>query len=280
MGLSVNPGEFQLENLKIGQSYDLSKIAKPLLIRYSGAEKCDLVITIYKPPEPIAGYEVIPDTGWVKIDKDFYPALPGEDVRVAIVLSIPDDEQYLGKRYDVRLSVTARARVPQGKVGLNPAVATRIVFGIFKERGTVVEQKRFEEVLQMSRNISFTPTELYLDDVPVGKEVDVKKEFKKSMKLSNLNESAISLIMKCWTPKELGLDMPGYESIDDKSVVKISKNKIKVKPDKIEEVKLCLKFPDKKEYRGRKFLVICEASIDTDVLATQYRTRIFITTQK
>ena len=280
LGLSVNPGEIIVDNLKIGESYDIAKLAHPLLINYYGGAQMDMVMEIYPPKEPRPGYEVIPDTSWVLVDKELYTALPGEAVNVAVVLKIPNDEKYFGKKFDVRMRflLKARGEGPGVSFGVSPAVETRILFSIYKEKGSQEEQDRLEEVIAKSRNISFTPTELILKDVPVGRKVDVKKELKKSMKLTNLNEDPIEMDIKCISAAGMSGGFPDFTPVDP-SVITVEKNKIKVKSNQVEDVKIYLNFPDKKENHNGKFMAICEAAINTDVLKTQYRVRIFIITK-
>ena len=279
VGVTVNPGEFVVENLKIGQSYDISKMAQPFKIKYQGPNGMDMVIDVYPPNDPRPGYEPIPDKSWVKLDKEFYSALSGEEVTVIAVLTIPNDEKYLGKKYDVRLKVSARAKGEGWGVAVLPAVETRILFSIFREKGSAEDQAKFDQEILKTRNISFTPTEVVLNGVPVGRKVDIKKELKQSLKLTNLNDEPIRIILKCVLPKDIGLQIPGYESMPDKDMLTFAREKIKIGSNQVEEVKLYLNFPDKAEFHNKKFLVICEASIDSEVFATQYRTRLFITTK-
>jgi len=277
-GISVNPGEFVIDNLKIGQSYDISKMSQPFKIKYQGLVH-DMVIDVYPPGQARPGYEPIPDKSWVKLDKEFYTALSGEEVNVVAILSIPDDKKYLGKKYDVRLRVSMKERGDAPWVGVAPAVETRILFSIFNEPGTAEDQAKFDRELLKSRNISFTPTEIELFDVPVGKKVDIKKELKKSLKLTNLNDDAIKIILKSMSPKDIGLNIPGYESMPEKDILQFAREKIKIGANQIEEVKIYLNFPDKPEFHKKKFIGLCEASIDSAVFTTQYRVRLFITTK-
>jgi len=279
LGLSINPGEIIVDNLKIGQSYDVSKLARPLTINYYGGMQNDLAMEVYPPKDPRPGYEVIPDTSWVLLDKDVYTALPGESVNVAVVLKIPNDEKYFGRKFDVRMRCVLKPRAQEEGVafGLAPAVETRILFSIYKEKGSQEEQDRLEQVITKSRNISFMPTELIIKDVPVGRKVDVKKELKKSMKLTNLNDEAVEMEIKCIPPEGVG-GFPDYLPIKD-NMITLEKTKIKVKSNQVDDVKFYVNFPDKEEYHNKHFMAICEAAINTDVLKTQYRVRIFLTTK-
>ena len=48
------------------------------------------------------GFEAIPDLGWIKLDKaEFTGIKPGEAATTDVIISIPDDRQYQGKKYQV-----------------------------------------------------------------------------------------------------------------------------------------------------------------------------------
>jgi hypothetical protein len=279
LGLSASPAAYNLENLKIGQVYDVSKMSKPISIRYTGDSPMDIFFDFYKPSDPREGYEVIPDTSWLQTDKLSYTALPGEDVQVYMILSIPNDEQYFNKKYDARMRASLRPRLEGGAVGAVPAVEIKVNFTIFGKQATANEAEAIQKAIEKIRNISLSPTELFLENVPLGKTIDPKSYFKKNVKLSNVNDEPAEFDLRLVTPKEAGLESKEYADIDDASALKLLKKRIKIRANSVQEIPIRISIPDNPKNKGKKYLFIVEAAITGEALTSQYRSRIFITTK-
>lgn len=103
-GLSTTFGEVLVEDLPIGSAYSLEKEAKiPLIITNTSQKKINLKIEILSPQadELKKGFAAIPEISWIELTKKEFVIEPGEAAKTDVIVSIPNDEQYLSKKYQV-----------------------------------------------------------------------------------------------------------------------------------------------------------------------------------
>jgi len=104
MGLSTTFGQVRVDNVKIGQTYSMTKdVDTPFVIKNTSDIELALKIDVLVPKENelIEGYEAIPDANWIKLEKDYFPLPPQSEVSTDILINIPDKERYKGKKYQV-----------------------------------------------------------------------------------------------------------------------------------------------------------------------------------
>jgi hypothetical protein len=104
-GLSTTFSVVTLEDLEIGKTYSTKEVANmPLEIVNTGKEPVNLKIELIlaQPEELKEGFEPIPDLSWIKLEKtEFNDIKPNETAVTDVILSIPDKEEYKGKKYQV-----------------------------------------------------------------------------------------------------------------------------------------------------------------------------------
>lgn len=106
-GLSTGFSEVSLENLETGKSYSTKdKASLPLVVVNTGKEPVDLKVELLFPEESElkTGYEPVPDLNWISLEKyEFSDIEPGEAATTDVLISIPDDERFRGKKYQLFL---------------------------------------------------------------------------------------------------------------------------------------------------------------------------------
>jgi len=104
-GLNTGFSEVTLGNLEIGKTYSTKETAGlPLVVVNTGEEAVDLKIELLlpQPPELKEGFAPIPDLSWIKLEKtDFKDIQPNKSAVSDVIITIPDDKQYQGKKYQV-----------------------------------------------------------------------------------------------------------------------------------------------------------------------------------
>lgn len=103
-GLSTGFGEVLVENLPLGKAYSMGKEAKlPLIITNTSNNKVSLKIEVLLPQESELkrGFEPIPDINWIELSQKEFVIGPAQSAKTDVIISIPGDEQYLGKKYQV-----------------------------------------------------------------------------------------------------------------------------------------------------------------------------------
>ena len=127
-GISTPFGKVIVENLSIGKTYRTSELSRILLtVKNNSEATTGLEMKILKPsperklPE---GCEPIPDTSWIKLEQYDFVIDPGEEAKTDVVITIPDDEAYMGKKYVVFIL----SRTTRGMIRL--ALESTLILGI------------------------------------------------------------------------------------------------------------------------------------------------------
>jgi hypothetical protein len=105
-GLSTTFGEVKLENLKIGEEYSMEEAAEfPLVVQNTSDEQLAIKVEILYPKkeELKEGFEPIPDISWISLEKEQFSLKPQEGAKTDVIIKIPNDKKYLGKKYQVYL---------------------------------------------------------------------------------------------------------------------------------------------------------------------------------
>ena len=103
-GLNTPFGEVLVENLSLGAEYSMEKGSKtPLVINNTSGIDVNLKIEVLVPQEGEIkeGFEPIPDISWIKLSKTEFLVKPGEAAKTDVIISIPKDKKYMGKKYQV-----------------------------------------------------------------------------------------------------------------------------------------------------------------------------------
>jgi len=103
-GLTTTFGEVLVENLPLAKAYSMEKEAKqPLIIVNTSGQVITLKIELLAPQEPELkkGFEIIPDVNWIKVNKTEFTVEPGKSAKTDVIITVPDDPQYQGKKYQV-----------------------------------------------------------------------------------------------------------------------------------------------------------------------------------
>ncbi|OGW82845.1 MAG: hypothetical protein A2987_02030 [Omnitrophica bacterium RIFCSPLOWO2_01_FULL_45_10] len=118
-GLSTGFSEVKIENLEIGKSYSTKEtVGLPLVVVNTGDEPVDLKMELLLPQESELkeGFEPIPDLSWIRLERtEFKEIEPNEHATSDVIISIPPDPRYQGKKYQVFIwSHTVGGRIGVG----------------------------------------------------------------------------------------------------------------------------------------------------------------------
>lgn len=244
--LSTNFADVQIDNLKIGASYNLTESANmPMWIGYRGDGPVELKVSVVSPTatELKEGYEPIPDTSWVTVSRPSVSLLPDESENLDVAITIPRDEKYLGKKYQAYVHVVSRApKETKGGMAISLALKGRVRFGIAPKpptadelaalrraersrQGVIVRPERYEAVaalLQKSR-LGFGITA----DEP--------------LKIINSSLEKVNISLEAVGADVSGVSLPrGYAAGFSDDIV-FSKTRTAIEPDRIENIGIFLK---------------------------------------
>ncbi|NQT07430.1 MAG: hypothetical protein HQ575_07825 [Candidatus Omnitrophica bacterium] len=104
MGLSTTFGRVRVDNLMAGQRYSMQRDGDaPFIIKNTSNFELKLKMDVVIPSENelVEGYEAIPDAGWINVQGDSFNLPPESDLSTDIIITVPDDDIYKGKKYQV-----------------------------------------------------------------------------------------------------------------------------------------------------------------------------------
>jgi hypothetical protein len=274
-GLSTQLGEVVIENLQIGQTYNLKQLANlNLIVTNTSDYGVDLRMDILLPDssELKKGSDPIPDTSWVKLSQNLFKLAPNEKASSDIIVSIPDDDQYRGKKYQVTIWSHTLGGSGSGMF-LAYGLKTRIIFTTDTVRAT-----QNEVVTSSDASVNFTlkPEEIFLDNVKLGKIYDVEKNRGLVLTITNPSEHEQTFNLQSLTVgNSVATLTKEYEDAPDASYLKFSENTFVLPPKGTKTIKMYLKFPPQKEYSGKKYMFVIHAFTLDEKVTTGVYSRLY-----
>jgi len=267
-GIAAKFADVVLASLEPGGVYNLRALRGltfTVMNNYEAIRDFEVLAVPPLPEELVKGYEPIPDPSWVKIVPSPFRLAHREDVRCSIIISIPEDERYRGRHFQVILLATVKPEPFAKGVALLSQVRYRLRFSIGTEAPEDIEEREKKERF-LALNFRLEPDSLYIRDVEVGKQIQLGEKGIPALKVINLGPETVILRIKT-VPCEKGFGIvSGYETTPNPDFLKCKKDDIKVKSNQIKNVPVVLEIPDEPEYRGKKYAFIVMAELrDTEV---------------
>ncbi len=274
-GLSTSLGEVVVENLQVGQTYSLKQLAN---VRLSVANNSDdsvaLKMDILSPDssELRKGSSQIPDISWLKLSPDNFVLGPNEIALSDITLSIPDENRYLGKKYQVAIwshTVALAGRALSLGLGLK----SRIIFTTDTARAPA---NKIVKSSDASVELVLNPANLFLDDVEPGTAYDPEARKGSVLTVSNHSGHEQLLRLRSLTVgNSVATLTSGYEDAPDASFLRFSENEFVLPAYGTKEVKVYLDFSRRTEYLGKRFMFIIHASVVGEKVSAGVYSRVY-----
>ncbi|MDI6704471.1 MAG: hypothetical protein QME40_07365 [bacterium] len=247
-GLRTHFSEVVIENLRIGHSYSVKGIANlPLCVTNTSNRSVILKIEALAPckEELREGYEAIPDISWIGFEKDLFELEEGEEAVTDVIISIPDSEEYLGKRYQAWIWSHT---IGPGMIGVG--LKSRILFSIAKEK---------EEAIK--KDLSILPTEIYTGEIKIGEVFDVKEKGDGIiLRVSNLGEGEKTFMIEPIKVEDSPFELKeGYEDCPNPRFLILSERIFSLPKDGEKEIEMYIAFPKKEGYKGKRYEFIVHA---------------------
>lgn len=256
-GLRCQLGEVVIENLQIGQTYNLRELANlQMIVTNTGEQPINLLMEVLVPDsgQLRQGAEAVPESSWVELSQDSFTLGPQQPAKADIIISIPDDLQYLGKKYQVMIWSHT---VGVGSMFMEVGLKSRIIFTTDTVRASPEEM-----VTSSGASVDFDlkPEEFYLDNVSLGQTYDVAKNTGRMLKIINNGKRSQSFRLRSRTIKNSVATLTNnYEDAPEASYLQFSDDEFVLSPGETKSVKMFLKFPNKPEYAGKKYVFIIHA---------------------
>jgi hypothetical protein len=262
VGLSLGSfGELLVENLAIGENYSMMKLMNmPFEVKYKGEASVNLSLKATKPlpTEVKPGFEAIPDTNWISFGNSLVAMAPNSTFKTDVNISIPNDKQYLGKKYHVALLASLSSGIP-GDTRVQMGVIGKLLFTIAPMEKPV----RSSSDQAVNLNFTFEPALLKLEDVQLGQKTNILTADKKPVIIKNLSDKEIKCLMTSLDPKkEVSSIYPYYEACPNPEFLQFKEKNIIVAPGKEKPLNMWLEIPDQPEYRGKSYQFVISFSND------------------
>ncbi|OGS56027.1 MAG: hypothetical protein A3J79_11315 [Elusimicrobia bacterium RIFOXYB2_FULL_62_6] len=245
VGVGSKFADAVLENLAPGLSYNIRELRGiPYTINNVGDADQDVGVEVVRPAagELQPGYEPIPDPNWIKLTPNQLRIPRGGTAFSDIIITIPDDPKLQGRHFQAAIWAHT---VNTGLLGAG--VKSRIRLSIGPGPDSLAAEKKRKAMVSL--NFDVWPQALYVNEAEAGQRYDVKKLEKKSVKITNRGDQRLEVLVKAVPWTNINALPEGYEA-GDPAWLKFKPEMLKIKPDRVKDVKVILDIPA--EQKGKK----------------------------
>jgi hypothetical protein len=275
-----------LENVEPGASVNLRALRNlPLIvINKDQNEGTDILIEPVAPQakELKEGYEPIPDPNWIRALPNRFHLGPKASASTDVLIDIPKDPKYIGHHYEGILYVhtePSNRLLPNGGLLFRAGLRSRFRISIgVPGPATLQRERAMKKLASIDLNFSVTPDTLFTQDIPLGREVDLKTERKASLKIINQADEGVHLKVRSVPQDPNILPQSGYEYAPDPTWLQVAPQDVKLEGNSIREIKLKVTVPDKPQYHGKKYMFLIETTLADDSLPIIYNNTVYIAT--
>ncbi|MCK5534671.1 hypothetical protein KAI68_06105 [bacterium] len=268
-GIIASFEEVTIQNLRVGQTHHTSHLANLfLVITNTGERAINLKAEVLSPAKKKLkeGYQPIPNVSWIKIIPENSIIGPGKKQAMDIVISIPDRDEYLDKKYQFNIWSYSTNEV------INVGVESKFLFTTFHKKGKIKKP--------LNLNFTINPQEIHLEKVKVGAIIDIEKKTGKVMEIKNLGEIGSLYNIESIRVADSQVELTkGYEDCPDPSFLTFSAKKAIVGMKSSKKIKVFLSFPKKRKYRKKKYMFIARIKVFSGDVAKEVYCKIYVTTK-
>lgn len=278
MRLQSTFGEVVMENLRLGETYNTREMVNlPLMVTNYSDEKLIIKLTVKKPQpgELREGYEAIPDIDWIELSTNRMEIEPGGHGAADVIIHVPNGEQYAKKRYQVLIQ-----SIGAGKGSISLGIEHRLLFSIAP---TEAQVKKDERKVKLLANLNYTvlPPKIMLYNFKLGKKQDLAELTGKTFKIINPNDEDYRYrVSSMAIEKSKVKSSPGYEDCPDPSFLTFSESEVDIPGNTVKIVKVFLNIPDKKEYRGKKYMFLIRTELLGQEIPVGQYNRVYVATEE
>jgi len=274
-GISTSFTEVVVRDLSIGKNYAIGKkVDQELRVRNRGELPIELKMEVLMPSksELKEGYEPIPDASWIELEKDYFSVEPAKDAMTDVIITIPNDKKYLGKKYQAYIWSHTGGK---GALPIALGLKSRLLIEISEK------ERDLSQEFPGKFDFAILPDEMVLKDIGLGKFCDIKKLLGKLLQVKNLSRFPQHYEIRSISMKTAGIGMEnGYEACPDPDFLTFDRSKFSLKRNKRARVKIYLDFPRREEYAGKKYLFVARIRLLGEEFILNRYLKIYVTTAR
>jgi len=272
-GISTSFTEVTVRNLSIGKNYIIGqKVNRQLRVRNKGKNSIELKMEVLVPSkrELKEGYEPIPDVSWIELEKDYFSVEPSKNAMTDVIVTIPRDKKYLGKKYQAYIWSHT---VGKGNLPIALGLKSRLLLEISEKERDLSQEfaGRFD--------FAVFPDEMVLENVEIGEVYDIKKVVGKVLEVKNLSRYPHIYEIRSISAKRAKVKVENeYEDCPHPDFLTFDKSNFGLKKKKKSKVKICLNFPKREEYAGKKYIFVIRIRLLEEGLLLNRYLKLYVTT--
>jgi hypothetical protein len=281
-GISTTCGMMYLGNLKIGQAYSLKQLlGYPFTVSYNGEAMATMNIYVETPSTTTKdGYDPLPSTSWISLERTGFALDPRQTAETDVTITIPDDEKYMGKKYMAYIVPQSGAsNNAGGGIAIGTALQCALRLEIAAKPPTPEEIRLLKkQMLGQEMQVAVSPERIFLNAVPIGEKVDIKKEYGDSIKIINSSDFDCKVIITPLTAGKAGVLPPaGYIEAKNPDWLVIGKHKFSLKKNTIIEVPVYITLPSEVK-QGEKLFFSVSVNVVSKIRQSNYLVKFYVET--
>ncbi len=283
-GIRTDFGDVLIENLGIGQTYNLRDLAgTPMKVTNTGAATVSLAMDVMATTDSFittrrkeAGFEPVPSLDWVSLTQSQFLVPSGESAYTDVVIKIPNDPALYGRKFQADIySRTVGTGFLQ--VGVWSHLQMTIVRSPEEQKQM---EKNHERGVVANMDYTLLPDKIVIENVPLGKSIDIKKEIKKTMMIVNSGDKAIKLRVRQVAIGDTPLTLQtGFEQ-GHAEWLHLKADVIDAEPSSFVDPGIQINIPQSADTIKKKFMFVIKVEpADPHLIGVTYYGKLYVETQ-
>jgi len=246
-----------IQNLDIGTKYSSQELGNFTVDVFNDSEiEFDVVMDVIIPnqAELDEGYEALPEKSWIEMPQEVYNLPPQRWTSAPVGINIPDNQEYLGKKYQAY--ILSRTLSPEGKIGLGIGLKSKVMITINDAAPEAGQEKR-----TIAGDIHFLtePEMVHFEEVKIGRPYTLANSLEKRIRIKNQSDRKLTYKVESIDAKAslLAIDrQKDYEAGIDPKDITINTPEFELNPGEEKDIAFTMQLPKAKEYRRKNFMYI------------------------
>jgi len=231
-GIRLTPGAFCVQGVAVGERVDVEKLGGVVLTVENTGDteetfKLEAGVPSRMGAKPVTGYSDIPDASWFKLDPDTVKVPAHGSAKVRMVIKVPAGDQYANRHWLVAVSV-----VPTSSAFVQVKLLARFQ----------IETVSKESPAKTPPGVSAAPSRVFMKRITPG----LKDSGRFVVFNNGATEETLTLVpfaVPQASEKQDIAPTPGHERLKELGWVKLSTERLTLKPGQKGEVSVSVNVP-------------------------------------
>lgn len=272
-GLTSGFAKVVVENLQPGRTYRASKFFQRIIVINTTDNPAQMTMQLVRPsPSDVdPGYEPVPDVTWGVLEKDRFDVGPWGEAHSDLLITVPYDKKYLGKKYQIHVWTRA-----EGLTNVAVGLMHKLLFTVASEFNTEAG-KEPAEVLRFKLD----PFEYMAKNVKFNRPIDLYEQSGTAMTLQNPNNRECRYRVEV-IPFDSApiLNLKGYEPSTTLHWLDVGEREFEVGAKSERRIPLKINVPRNPNFRNKNYLFLVRATALDGEIPFSVISRVYITTSE